>query len=330
MAQLIPEKGGTHMSIAAKIGKRMIRLTHGFVNIIVLVIILLLLVFASYAIWDTNQVHQAANAERYEKFKPSVEDEGASFDQLHALNPEVFAWLTVYGTHIDYPVEQGPDNLKYVNTDALGNYSLSGAIFLDSKNSMDFSDFNSILYGHHMEKMTMFGEIGEFSDKPYFDARKYGMLYYNGLEHGLEFFAFVHTDAYDPFVFRVNLADPAEQQAYLDMLLQTAKYVRKDVPVSIDDRIVLLSTCSEVTTNGRDLLVGRITDEVYEDAFAEENPAQRISLIQAIDGLPGLFEQAPLWVKIATLVLPLLLIVLIIILIVFRRRRRNGTRHGGD
>jgi len=315
------------MSIAARAGKIVIRLTNSVVNIIVLIVILLLLVFSCYAIWDTNQVHQAANAERYEKFKPSIEDEGASFDQLHAINPEVFAWLTVYGTHIDYPVEQGPDNLKYVNTDALGNYSLSGAIFLDSNNSMDFSDFNNILYGHHMEKKTMFGEIGEFSDKSYFDARKYGMLFYNGQEHGLEFFAFFHTDAYDQFVFRPNITDPVEQQAYLDTLLRMAIHVRDDVPATVDDRIVLLSTCSETSTNGRDLLVGRITDEVFGNAFAEEKPVQRSSLIQAIDNLPGLFEQAPLWVKFVVLALPLLLIVLlIIILIVSRRRKRNVTR----
>jgi len=315
------------MSIAARAGKIVIRLTNSVVNIIVLIVILLLLVFSCYAIWDTNQVHQAANAERYEKFKPSIEDEGASFDQLHAINPEVFAWLTVYGTHIDYPVEQGPDNLKYVNTDALGNYSLSGAIFLDSKNSMDFSNFNSILYGHHMEKKTMFGEIGEFSDKSYFDARKYGMLYFSGQEHGLEFFAFLHTDAYDQFIFHPNIIDLDEQQLYLDTLLQTARYVREDVPVTVDDRIILLSTCSETSTNGRDLLVGRITDEIYENAFAEEKPVQRLSLIQAIDNLPGLFDQAPLWVKIMVLALPLLLILLlIVVLIVFRRRKRDVTR----
>ncbi|MCG4817374.1 class B sortase, partial [Collinsella aerofaciens] len=75
---------------------------------------------------------------------------GLSFEQLKELNPEVFGWLTVYGTNIDYPVTQGKDNWKYVNTNALGEYSLSGAIFLDYTNRKDFQDFNSILYGHHM------------------------------------------------------------------------------------------------------------------------------------------------------------------------------------
>jgi len=319
------------MSVAEKTGRQMIRLTNNAVNTVVLLAILLLLVFACYAIWDTNQVHHAADAVRYEKYKPTIEDEGASFEELRAINPDVFAWLTVYGTHIDYPVVQGPDNLKYVNTDALGNYSLSGAVFLDSKNSKDFSDFNSILFGHHMEKQTMFGEIGLFSDRSYFDARKYGMLYYDGQEHGLEFFAFLHTDAYNHTVFKVKITDPEDQQAYLDMLLNISIHVREEVSVTIDDRIVLLSTCSETSTNGRDLLVAKITDYVYDDAFAENPTVPIRAPRQYVDNLPGLFEQAPLWVKIIVIALPLLLILLLIILTKSsRKRKRNHTRYRGD
>jgi len=132
---------------------------------------------------------------------------------LQAINPEVFSWLTVYGTNIDYPVAQGQDNMKYVNTNAEGKYSLSGSIFLDYNNSKDFSDFNSILYGHHMQKKTMFGEIGSFSNQYFFDSHRYGNLYYGGKDHGIEFFAFIHTSAYDDTVFTPNVTDK-NRQAY--------------------------------------------------------------------------------------------------------------------
>jgi len=319
------------MSIAAKIGRKTIRLTNSVVNLIVLLVILLLLVFACYAIWDTNQVHNAADAMHYEKFKPTIEDDGASFEELRAINPEVFAWLTVYGTHIDYPVVQGLDNLKYVNTDAMGRYSLSGAIFLDKRNSQDFSDFNNILYGHHMEKQTMFGEIGLFTEETYFDAHKYGMLYYDGREHGLEFFAFLHTSAYDSSVFNAYASQPDEQQAFLDMLYLTAIHLRQSVQVTIDDRLVLLSTCSETSTNGRDVLIARITDEVFDDAFAVSPTTPIRSPIPSIDKIPDLFEQAPLWVKLIVIALPLLLILLIIIIVAeSRKRKRRRARYRGD
>ena len=67
-----------------------------------------------------------------------------------ARNPEVVAWLTLEDTGVDYPVTQGKNNQKYINTSALGEFSLSGAIFADARNAPDFSDTLTILYGHNM------------------------------------------------------------------------------------------------------------------------------------------------------------------------------------
>ena len=240
------------------IGKVTIKAINGIVDTLVLVIIVTLTSFAGYAIWDSNQLYQEADKSHYAAYKPSVEDEGQSFKQLQEINPEVFAWLTVYDTNIDYPVAQGPSNMKYVNTNAEGVYSMSGSIFLDSGNSKDFSDFNSIIYGHHMEKRMMFGEIGEFKGKEKFDAHRYGNLYFDEKDHGIEFFAFVHADAYDFSVFSPNVKGELKQK-YLDGLLAKAIHTR-DIGVTVDDRIVLLSTCSSNSTNGRDILVGIITD----------------------------------------------------------------------
>jgi sortase B len=234
---------------------------------VVLIALLSLLSIGMYAMWDSNQVSEAASMERYEVFKPLDSNESPSFDELRAINPEVFAWLNVYGTHIDYPVAQAADNMKYVNTDAEGRYSLSGSIFLDKGSSRDFSDFSSILYGHHMEDQVMFGEISSFIDRAYFYAREYGALYYDGRWHGLQFFAFLRADAYDGSVFRVKIEGREERQAYLDKLRNMADYTRA-IDVTTDDHIVLLSTCSPTPTNGRDILVGKITDEVMDDPFA--------------------------------------------------------------
>lgn len=92
-----------------------------------------------YVLWDSKQILQAADTNRYEVYKPT-EDKSKSFEELQALNPEVIGWVTVDGTHIDYPVTQASDNDKYVNTDAEGKYSLAGSIFLDYRNQKDFTD----------------------------------------------------------------------------------------------------------------------------------------------------------------------------------------------
>jgi len=248
---------------AEAIGRKAIRVAKSIINNTVLVVFVLMIAFAGYALWDSKQLHKSAGKSVYEVYKPTAANGGKTFKELQVINDEVIGWLTVYGTNIDYPVTQAPNNEKYVNTNAEGRYSLSGAIFLDANNSKDFSDFNSIIYGHHMAKKVMFGEIGEFSDRNVFDANKYGNLYFDGKDHGLEFFAFVHADAYDHSIFSPNRKEDA-RQTYLFNLLAKSMYLR-DVGVSIDDRIVLLSTCSADSTNGRDILVAKLTDEVFED-----------------------------------------------------------------
>jgi len=115
------------------------------VDFVVLIIILLLIAVAVYDIWDSGQVYQAADAARYKIYKPSQHEGSVSFKELQDMNLEVIGWLDVYGKSIDYPITQGDDNTKYVNTNEFGDYSLSGAIFLDYLNSKNFQDFNIIL-----------------------------------------------------------------------------------------------------------------------------------------------------------------------------------------
>jgi len=310
---------------AAKAGKKMIRLVNGMIDTAVTVVVLLLVVVGCYAVWDSKQVYEAADASRYEVYKPTDENEGASFSDLQAMNPDVFAWLTVYGTHIDYPVVQGENNMKYINTNAEGLYSLSGAIFLDYRSSKDFSDFSSILYGHHMDKSAMFGEVGSFAEKQFFETHKYGQLYYGGQTHGLEFFAFVHTSAYDDTIFRTNITGWEARQEYLDALKFAAKQIR-DIQVTPNDRIVLLSTCSASTTNGRDILVARITDDIYKDEFqTEKTDNDKVKL--TVDTLPGIWAQIPLWARISMICLLILLVLLLSLIINHKKHYRNQNRN---
>jgi len=309
------------MRKTATVTRSAIRLVNGLVNLFVLMMILLLLTFSCYAIWDSGQIYNAARASNYNVYRPTVENQNESFEELKRINPDVFSWLTVYGTNIDYPVVQGKDNFTYVNTDVKGNHSLSGAIFLDYRCSPNFVDFVNILYGHHMENQVMFGEITNFSDKTYFDERRYGSLFIDGKELGLEFFTFVQADAYDFDVFRVSITQPEEQQAYLKMLLEMAIHSRLDVPVTINDQILLLSTCSPDATNGRDILIGKITDTVAPNPFEKEE-VERPETLPMIDELSTFWMQASLWVKASIVIVPFLLILLMIVLILKRRQRR--------
>jgi sortase B len=244
------------------IGRGIIRLLDEGVNLIVMTVLLAAMALGGYSIWDSQQVYREGDASVYTRYKPGKDE--LSFEELRKINPEVFGWLTVFGTHIDYPITQTDNNEKYVNTGADGEFSLAGSIFLDYQNSQAFTDFNSILYGHHMEKGAMFGDLENFQDEAFFEEHQYGNLYYGGKDHGIEFFAFLRTDAYDHELYEAAIENRNERQSYLKYLASKAVRIR-DIGITEKDHIVLLSTCTSDSTNGRQLLAGRLTDKIYAD-----------------------------------------------------------------
>lgn len=88
----------------------------------------LLMFLSCYMLWDSNQVFEAADAKNYEAYMPS-ENHTKSFEELQKINPDVFGWIRINDTNVNYPLLQAEDDDTYMNTDAEGNYSLSGSIF---------------------------------------------------------------------------------------------------------------------------------------------------------------------------------------------------------
>jgi sortase B len=227
-------------------------------NCVIAVILVVALLYSGYGLWDTWQIYRGAgkNSELL-KYKPDSGD--LSLSDLHELNPDVCAWLTVDGTNIDYPVVQGEDNLEYINQDVYGNFSLSGSVFLDSRNASDFSDYYSLIYAHHMAGKVMFGEIPEFLEEAYFQEHTTGTLYLlDDSSCQIEWFACISTDAYDQVFNPTTYKSRTEKQELLDYLEESAVQYR-DLGVTVRDRIIALSTCSEASTDGRVLLFGRVS-----------------------------------------------------------------------
>lgn len=281
------------------VAKSLIRVVDGTVNLAVLVLFLFLLAYGCYGLWDSHQIYQEAAAKQYEIYKPTQED-SMSFDEFCRMNSEVFGWLTVYGTGIDYPLVQAEDsNDKYLNMDASGNYSLTGSLFMDFRNQSNFNDFNSIIYGHHMEKGAMFGDIGNFLEKEYFNSHRYGSLYYGGQDHGLEFWAAIKVNAYDLDVYQPAITEEAARQDYLNLIREKAVQIR-DIGATKEDKLVLLSTCASQPTDGRHILIGRVTDKTYPDTYAEQKEDSKSSFA-TIDkqSVRKLLSGVPIWVWMA-------------------------------
>lgn len=83
------------------------------------------------------------------------------FAALQAVNPDIYGWIRVDGTNVDYPIVQSVEDDEYYlthNSDRVE--SAEGAIFSESAyNSRDFSDPVTLLYGHNMRSGAMFGQL---------------------------------------------------------------------------------------------------------------------------------------------------------------------------
>ena len=239
--------------------RRVVKLINSFVSLVVLIAVVCAGAYSAYALWDNNQVYEGArNVQiQMQELKPDIEDpeNGPTFDELLKINPDVCAWITMDGTHIDFPVLQGETNLSYINTDVYGDFALAGSIFLDCRNSRDFSDPYNLLYGHHMAGGNMFGDLDLYEEEKFFRENTTGMLITPERIYDLETAALLVVNASEDGVFAVeeNREDPAKVISYIE---ENAVFTNETMSkVSDGAQILALSTCASDFTDARTILI---------------------------------------------------------------------------
>jgi sortase B len=109
-------------------------------------------------------------------------DAHVDFEELKKENSDIFAWIYVPDTNIDYPVCQNMDgdDFFYMTHDAFGNEDPKGAIYTECANLTDMCDFNEVFHGSSPSDGTMFADLQKFLDKSYFDDHEYIYVYLDG------------------------------------------------------------------------------------------------------------------------------------------------------
>lgn len=213
------------------------------------VLFLIILLLGIYFAYDAYYVFNSSTVNSLMGYKPY----NGNTTRLKTLSDDVVAWIDIYDTSIDYPVMQGADNSEYLNKNAYGDYSLSGAVFLDAYNKPDFTDDYSVLYGHHMAGGYMFGAIDAFEDEKYFDEHREGLLTtVDGEMYDVDIFAFMETDASESIIFDVT----EEGDRHLFIAGNSLTY--RDAT----GRILALSTCKSPLTTERMVLFGVLSEHV--------------------------------------------------------------------
>ena len=173
------------------------------------------------------------------------------FDALKAINPDIVAWIYIPGLEISYPVLQGKTNDKYLHTTYKGTYAYAGAIFIDYQNMPDFSDRNTIIYGHNMNNGSMFGKLRRYVDLADPPFNPYVWIMTQDMNYCYRMFSsHISDDANDTYL----LFDKSDSENFLkwEEKMKAQSLVKyEDYPFSKTDRVITLSTCHADHTHRR-------------------------------------------------------------------------------
>ena len=199
-----------------------------------------------------NYVHQKDPVQTTPENEPQECPVSVDFKGLQAENPDVVGWICSEGTPINYPVLRGDSNDTYLHHMINGEYNSAGSIFMDFRNNPDLSDFNTIIYGHHMKNGSMFASLHQYMDQDFYNAHKY--IWYLTPEHiyRLDVLSGYVGDA-EAEIYTI-FADMDQLRSYLSFAQARSTFVPDHVPDDITG-IVALSTCSYEYDDARYVLV---------------------------------------------------------------------------
>ena len=180
-----------------------------------------------------------------------------NWENLWQENEDIYAWIYVPNTNMDYPILQHEtDNTYYLNYNLDGSKGYPGCIYTENLNAKDFSDNNTVIYGHNMKNGTMFADVHKFEDETFFEENSYVYIYMPNEILIYEIFAvYEFTDAH--ILYSYDCASTDGYEEYLNMVYDTygnKGLFRDDATVSEQQKIITLSTCISGKADKRLLL----------------------------------------------------------------------------
>lgn len=180
------------------------------------------------------------------------------FEALSERFPGIVAWINLPGTLLDYPVMQGTDNAYYLSHLPDKTNNRAGSVFLDYRNSPDFTDKNSLIYGHMSRVGEMFGALKNYRNQEFYDAHPYINLYTSEHDYEIVLIAGYLVDSgveTPPLTFK----DDAAFTNYISNIKRRSVF-RSDVTAGANDLLVCLCTCAYDFTNARLVIVGKLVE----------------------------------------------------------------------
>lgn len=179
------------------------------------------------------------------EYNEELEKMRAGLTSLARINPDIYGWITVAGTNINYPLVQGTDNSYYLDHAYTGVYLPEGSIFVDYRNGSSVADnYNTVFYGHNLTSGGMFHDVTKFAK----EENMKNMLIYVYTFDGVfiyEPFSF-YESRFDYNYFNTEFPNTDSFLFFANEVQNNSAVTKKNLTFTENDRLLTLSTC----TNG--------------------------------------------------------------------------------
>jgi len=198
-----------------------------------------------------------------ETIEENTSDSPVDWEGLWEVNEDVYAWITVPGTVIDYPILQhATDNTYYLNYNIDGSYGYPGCIYTENMNAKDFTDNNTVIYGHNMKNGSMFAGLHQYEERSFFEEHPQVLIYTPEKEYEYTIFAaYIYDDRH--LLYSFDFANDDVYASYLDTVLNMrdlSANIRDDITVTREDSIITLVTCMSNQPDKRLLVQAVLND----------------------------------------------------------------------
>lgn len=163
-------------------------------------------------------------------------------DALKETNGEVTGWIVIPGTEVSYPILQGEDNRYYLNHTWTGVESSVGAIFMECKCAPDFTDYNTILYGHRMRNGSMFGGLKNYNTLEYWREHPVVYIITSGKVYAYDIFASFETGLRE-IVYRLGIQETEDKEELIAFALERS-VIDTGIAPTAEEQVLTLSTCT--------------------------------------------------------------------------------------
>jgi sortase B len=177
------------------------------------------------------------------------------------INPDIYGWIKIPGTKINYPIAQTDDNTYYLDHAYTGDNLVNGSIFADYRaDASPMMNYNTVLYGHNIKDGSMFNNVSKFFEEETFNNTLIYLYTFSGIYVYKPFS--VHETEYDSGFIAMGMS--SEKFVEFATQMRNESTVPSSKEFTYRDRMITLSTCTNGVNTRRFALHGYLVQKITD------------------------------------------------------------------